>query len=1035
MAQHNEIAFEDELCAHLHTHGWLYSPDDTGYDRERALYPADILGWLHDTQPDQLTKLIKPGTPNTDALQSQLLDRIVKVLDTPMANGGGTLNLLRKGFSHLSGKFLMCQFKPESTLNPATTADYEAVRVRVMRQVHFSTADQRSVDLVVFVNGLPVATLELKTDFTQSVTDAINQYKTTRAPKDPGTQKVQPLFVSGARALVHFAMSNTEVWMTTQLAGNATRFLPFNRGTDDGGAGNPPSTHSSPTAYLWERVLQRDALLTILGRFMYIKNETSTDPITGQISRTATLRFPRFHQWEALTTITAAVTTEGPGHRYLIQHSAGSGKTDTIAWTAHRLARLQVDNHKVFDSVIVVTDRNVLDAQLQEAIRQIDNDQGIVETIDRAGRGGTSKSGQLAKALTAGKLIVVVTIQTFPFAMAEIRANKGLRGKTFAVIADEAHSSQSGQIAAKLKAVLTADEVTELEEGGELSVETILAADAADRADSANISYFAFTATPKPRTMELFGRATTDGALPEPFHVYTMKQAIEEGYIIDVLAGYHSFKLAFKVGQTVTETGSTAEVDEAQATKQVMRWVKINPQTIAQKSAIIVEHFRENVAHLLDGHAKAMIVTDSRKAAVRYKLAVDAYITGKGYGYGTLVAFSGEVTDTESGPDDFTEATMNPGVRDLRTAFKADKYKVMIVANKFQTGFDQPLLCAMYVDKLLSGVTAVQTLSRLNRAYVTPSGVAKDADATQIVDFVNPPEAIQEAFEPYFTGAYLETATDPNLVHDILAKLDQAGIYTPAEVAQCAEAYVRNKGNNALTAAISPARTRFAARYTTALADHGGAGDNLALDELDTFRKDVGTFVRLYDFMSQIIDYGDPELEKAHIFLRLLEKVIRPSNYTAAIDLSQVSLVAVKQVDKGTTDLTLGTPTGLVGATGAGSATSKDPKMIAFAAVLDRLNDLFGHEDFSQAQKVSFLESLLATLLADEGLVQQAAVNTRKQFAESPDFDDALTGAVSDNQGAHNKMADYFFTNATGRAQLVATIADAFYQYAVKTPG
>jgi len=428
MAQHNEIAFEDELCAYLRANGWLYSVDDTGYDRERALYPADILGWLNNTQPDQLTKVIKPGTRTTEAQQRHLLDRIVKVLDTPMANGGGTLNLLRKGFSHLSAKFQMCQFKPESTLNLVTTADYEAVRVRVMRQVHFSTADQRSVDLVVFVNGLPVATLELKTDFTQSVADAINQYKTTRAPKDPGSNRVQPLFVSGARALVHFAVSNTEVWMTTQLAGDATRFLPFNRGTEDGGAGNPPSTHSSPSAYLWERVLQRGALLTILGRFMYIKNETTTDPISGQISRTAALRFPRFHQWEALTAITDAVTTEGPGHRYLIQHSAGSGKTDTIAWTAHRLARLQVDNRKVFDSVIVVTDRNLLDAQLQEAIRQIDNDSGIVEAIDRAGRGGTSKSGQLAKALTAGKLIVVVTIQTFPFARAEKRGRTRVCG-------------------------------------------------------------------------------------------------------------------------------------------------------------------------------------------------------------------------------------------------------------------------------------------------------------------------------------------------------------------------------------------------------------------------------------------------------------------------------------------------------------------------------------------------------------------------------------------------------------------------------
>ncbi len=1035
MAQHNEIEFEKELCAHLEANGWLYSANDSGYDRERALFPEDFFGWLSDTQPDELAKVVKVGTASEAKQRGQLLDRLVKVLETPMENGGGTLNVLRNGFSHTSAKFQVCQFKPESTLNTKTVDRYGQVRVRVMRQVHFSTADNRSVDLVLFVNGIPVATLELKTDFTQSVADAIEQYKTSRLPKDPGTHKVQPLFGFGTRALVHFAVSNDEVWMTTKLAGDKTRFLPFNRGTEDGGAGNPLNPDGSPSSYLWERVLDRDAWLGILGRFMYIKHEKTTDPISGKTTKTSSLRFPRFHQWEAVTSLTSAATVEGPGHRYLIQHSAGSGKTDSISWIAHRLARLQVNNAKVFDSVIVVTDRNVLDAQLQDAITQIDNDQGIVVAIDRdaATRAGTGKSGLLAKALKDGKLIIVVTIQTFPYAMDEIRKSKGLKGKKFAVIADEAHSSQSGQTASKLKAVLTADELKEIEDGGEVDVEAILAAEATDRADSADISYFAFTATPKAKTLELFGRVPDGTDLPpQPFHVYTMKQAIEEGYILDVLAGYHSFKLAFRVGQKAgAQGGAKGEVDQSEATKQVMRWVKLNPQTISQKAAVIVEHFRDNVAHLLDGHAKAMVVTDSRKAAVRFKLAIDTYIEKKGYGYGTLVAFSGSVADPESGPDDFTEATMNPGVGDLRTAFKADQFKIMIVANKFQTGFDQPLLCAMYVDRLLSGVTAVQTLSRLNRTYVTPTGVVKTAHMTQVVDFVNEPDAIRSAFEPYFTDAYLETETDPNLVHDVAAKLDQAGIYTTIEVDQCATAFVTNKGNNALAAAIGPAKKRFADRYSAALAENDGRGDKAALDELDMFRKDVGTFVRLYDFMSQIIDYGDPELEKKSIFLRLLERHIQPHNYTAPIDLSDVQLIAVKQVDKGKTDISLGDKVGLMGATAAGSGTKKDPKMVAFDAVLDRLNDLFGNEDFTQSQKVSFLEALLRTLLDDEELVQQARVNTPKQFVESPDFDDAVTGAVADNQGAHNKMADYFFTNAPGREQLVSSIAKAFYAYAL----
>ena len=1030
MAQHNEIEFEREIAEYLAAHGWLYSSNDSGYDKERALFRDDVLGWLADTQPDQLAKVVKPGSKDVAKQQDQLLDRIVKVLDTPLENGGGTLNLLRKGFSHLSAKLAMCQFQPETTLNEKRNADYAAVRVRVMRQVHFSTADTRSVDLVFFVNGLPVATAELKTEFTQTIADAMNQYRTSRLPKNPATGHVQPLFVSGARALVHFAVSNDEVWMTTKLAGEKTHFLPFNRGTEDGGARNPLNPSGSRSSYLWERVLQRDAWLNILGRLMYIKHESSTDPISGKTSKSSALRFPRFHQWEAVTELTTAVTAEGVGHRYLIQHSAGSGKTDSIAWTAHRMARLQVANKKVFDSVIVVTDRNVLDAQLQDAIKQIDNDQGIVVAIDRdeAAKAGGSKSGLLAKALTDGKLIIVVTIQTFPFAMDEIRKNKGLKGKTFAVIADEAHSSQSGQIAGKLKAVLTAEEVKDIEDGGEVDVEALLAAEAFERAESANISYFAFTATPKGKTLELFGRRPSPDAAPAPFHVYTMKQAIEEGYILDVLTGYHSFKLAFQIGQHAA-TGSD-EVDQSEATKSVMRWVKLNPQTISQKATIIVQHFRENVVHLLDGHAKAMVVTDSRKAAVRYKLAIDDFIAKKGYGYGTLVAFSGAVQDPESGPDDFTEATMNPGVRDLRTSFTGDQFKVMIVANKFQTGFDQPLLCAMYVDRILTGVTAVQTLSRLNRTYRTPSGDLKSAAMTQVVDFVNEPATIKEAFEPYFTDAFLETETDPNLVHDLSAKLDTAGIYTPAEIDQCADAFVKGKGNNALAAAVGPGQKRFANRYTAALIHNGGEGDKQALAELDMFRKDVGSFVRLYDFMSQIINYGDPDLEKKQIYLRHLDRVIQPENYTAPIDLSDVVLQHVKQVDQGKSDISLGAKVGLSGVTAAGSGEKRDPTMVAFQQVLDRLNDLFGSEDFTQSQKVSFLEALLRTLLDDDSLVQQAKVNSARQFAESPDFDDAVTGAVADNQGAHSKMSDYFFTNAPGRTRLISDIASWFYQVA-----
>ena len=1022
MPDHHEVVLETEIAEHLATNGWLYSPNDDGYDRERALFPEDVFGWLADTQPDELAKVTKTGS---QAERNQLLDRLVKVLDAPLESGGGTLNVLRKGFSHIAARFDMAQFKPESTLNPTTVEAYGKMRLRVMRQVHYSTATRHSLDLVLFVNGLPVATLELKTDFTQAIDDAIAQYKKHRPIKDPMTGKPQPLFGFGTRALVHFAVSNSEVWMTTRLAGDKTHFLPFNRGTADGGAGNPPAVDGkSASSYLWELIFQRDNWLAILGRFLHLETTKRRDPISGELQKSTTLLFPRFHQWDVVTKLTDAVTAEGPGHRYLIQHSAGSGKTNSIAWTAHRLARLQVDNHKVFDSVVVITDRTVLDDQLQEAIKQIDGKGSIVTAIDVdevRRQGQTSKSGLLAAALTSGKLIIVVTIQTFPFAMKEIRENKGLKGKRFAVIADEAHSSQTGKTAAELKAVLSADELKEVADGGEVDVEAVLAAEASERADSANISYFAFTATPKDKTLQLFGRVPEGGDTPVPFHVYTMKQAIEEGFILDVLRGYQSFQLAFRVAGAA---GAEKEVDEAEAAKRVKAWVRINPQTIAQKAALIVEHFVENVAPLLDGHAKAMVVADSRLAAVRYKREIDKYVAAKGYAVGTLVAFSGSISDAEYGIEDATEASLNPGVGDLAKAFEHDDRKVMIVANKFQTGFDQPLLCGMYVDRRLAGVTAVQTLSRLNRTYRTPSGQLKDS--TAIVDFVNPPEEIQAAFEPYFTDAFLETATDPNLPWDIATKLDASGIYEEADVDAVAQAWVLGKGNQALDAAFAPTVTRYATRHDTAVT----AGDKAELDALAIFRKDLGSFIRVYDFMSQIVDYGSAFLEKRSIFYRLLDKRLHDGRDKDDIDLSSLSLVAVRQIDKGAVDIDLGARVGLQGMTAAGSDTKKDPKLVALQEVLDRLNELFGAEEFSQSQPKSFVEALLERMLEDDRLVQQAKVNSLRQFAESPDFDEAVVDAVSDNQGAHNKIADYFFSGAPGRPALVLALAKAFYELA-----
>lgn len=1038
MADHNEVVFEAEICEYLAAHGWLYSANDTGYDRERALFPDDLFAWLEATQKASYEKALKAA-----GSQAKFLDVLTTALDKPLEHGGGMLNILRSGVQYIGGgRLKMAQFRPETTLNERTNADYAAMRVRVMRQVHFSTADQRSIDLVFFVNGLPVATVELKTDFTQSLDEAVQQYRKGRNPLTNGRR--EPLLSFGHRALVHFAVSNDLGAMTTRLEGEKTHFLPFNTGFEEG-AGNPPGADGkSATAYLWERVWEKHAWLNIIGRLMLVETKEEWDVATGTSVRRTSMLFPRFHQWEAVTNIVAAVAEEGVGQRYLIEHSAGSGKTNTIAWTAHRLARLHVDDEKVFDSVIVVVDRTVLDGQLQDAIRQIDGSGKIVATIspeDVRKAGAKSKSGLLARALKNGELIIAVTVQTFPHALDEIRGDSSLKGKRFAVIADEAHSSQSGQISSNLRKVLTAEEIKEIEEGGSVDVETVLASEMSERAESENISYFAFTATPKNKTLELFGRKGPDGK-PREFHLYSMKQAIEEGYILDTLKGYQSYDTVLKIDGNAGN-GDGGKVEESAARKGLMRWVQLHPTNISQKVQIIVEHFHVNVAHLLEGKAKAMVVTDSRKAAVKYRKAIDAYLAQRAaedpsYGYRALVAFSGSLSMTENdewsqewGPtpskeDEFTEAKMNPGAgADLAAAFKGDAYRIMVVANKFQTGFDQPLLSTMYVDKRLSGVTAVQTLSRLNRTHRTADGEQKVK--TFVIDFANKPDDIRAAFEPYFTNATLETETDPYIVVHLANKLAHAGIYTEDQVRQVAELWVTRKGNNALSAAISPAQHDFRRRYAAAIE----AEDKVTLNTLDLFRKDVSTYVRLYDFMSQILDYGDPYLEMLSIFLRLLEKVIAETSWSADVNLSDVVLVGVKHTKRIAVDISLTGDGELKGISAAGTGAKKEPKYVALQVVIDKMNDLFGAQSFAESQVREFVQGLVQRLLTDPDLVQQTRVNSKKQFMESQDFQSAVTEAISDNQEAHNTMANYFFTDGPAIKGIVMALADAFYEAAI----
>ncbi|ROR89996.1 type I restriction endonuclease subunit R [Nocardioides aurantiacus] len=1035
MAQEHESVFEQELCEYLATHGWLYSKNGEGYDKVRALFPEDVFGWLEDTQPEELAKVVKPGASSADTRKSKdlFLDRLVKALDAPLESGGGTLNVLRKGFKKTPAKFRMCEFKPATSLNKATLERYGKVRLRVMRQVHYSKQrPAESIDLVFFVNGLPVGTIELKTDTMQTVEDAKKQYRDDRPVKG------EPLLQFGSRALVHFAMSNDEVYMTTKLAGQETHFLPFNMGRD-GGAGNPVVPGTSSTSYMWERVLDRDAWLNIIGKFLHVEIKDDIDPITGAKSKKTTLLFPRFHQWELVTNLLDTVQAEGPGHHYLGAHSAGSGKTNSISWTAHGLSTLHDENNeKVFDSVIVVTDRTVLDDQLQAAIKQIEGTAGTVAkiNIDEARKSGqTSKSGLLAQQLVNGKLIIIVTMQTFPFAMAEIAANKGLAHKKFAIIADEAHSSQTGRTSQQLRKVLTDEEEAELKDGGEIDTEALLAAEMEDRADSPNLSFFAFTATPKPKTMELFGRRDPNG-IPRAFHEYTMRQAIEEGFILDVLQNYTTYDTAFRIAEKAKATAATGKtklsevkvVDEVEATKGLMKWVSLHPTNVAQKVQIIVEHYRTNVRHLIDGHAKAMVVTSSREAAVRYKEAIDAYIKKRGYtDIATLIAFSGSIeVDGVTFPGvepPYTEGNLNTQLkgRSLPKAFATDEFQIMLVANKFQTGFDQPLLCAMYVDKRLSGVTTVQTLSRLNRTYA-----AGGKDTTYVLDFVNDPDEILADFKVYYETATLEGETDPDLVHDLQAKLDNAGIYTTAEVDAFAEAYVGGKGNSAIQAPLKAAKDRFNDRYNVAVA----ADDKATVDDLDVFRKDVGSFIRLYDFLSQIVNYQDTDLEKRSLYLRFLARQITAKNRNQEVDFSTVELTHIKQTRTADRSLDLGTgeAKGLKPITATGSGQSRDPNMVRLEAILAKVNDLFAGEDFTVAEQRSWVEGVVTVLMDDDTIQTQATNNSKKQFMESPDLNDAVVEAVLGNQTSHNKMADIFFTEDKIKVALVHLLGELVHE-------
>lgn len=949
---HSETAFEIVIEQHFLAHG--YYRIESAFDPARAIFPDEVCAFIRATQPGEWDKLAALLGDNT---ARQVLTDLCKWLDTY-----GALYVLRHGFKCYGRTLRVAYFKAAHGLNPELEARYAANRVGVVRQLHYSERHPgNSLDMTLALNGVPVVTLELKNPLTgQTVEDARQQYRQDRDPREA-------IFEFKRRTLVHFAVDTEEVWMTTRLAGDATYFLPFNQGCD-GGAGNPPDPEGQTyrTAYLWRDVLQRDSLLDVLARFLHLQTEERRDD-EGRKYTKESLIFPRYHQLQAVRTLVDAAQREGVGHNYLIEHSAGSGKSNTIAWLAHRLASLHdAGEARVFDSVVVVTDRRVLDQQLQDTIYQFEHRHGVVQRIDEDSR-------QLAEALESATPIIITTLQKFPFVarqllkMAEERGEEVagvLPTRRCAVIIDEAHSSQSGETATELKSVLggealQAEARRRAEEEGQAHLEELFRS-MAKRARQANLSFFAFTATPKHKTLIAFGR---DG---EPFHRYTMRQAIDEGFIMDVLRNYTTYKAYFKLLKACAEDPN---VERKKAARALARFMRLHPHNIAQKTEIIVEHFNTFTRHKIGGRAKAMVVTGSRLEAVRYKQAFDRYIAAKGYPIKTLVAFSGVVIDDKTPNKTYTEVGMNQGIREseLPERFSTGEYQVLLVAEKYQTGFDQPLLHTMYVDKRLAGIQAVQTLSRLNRIHPLK-------EDTFVLDFVNDPEEICTAFKQFYEGAVLGEESEPEQLYQLKSDLDASGIYLQEEVERFCAVYFKPKprqsaaDHQALNAALDPAVDRFKALRQE------------QPEEAEAWRKQLGAFRNLYAFLSQIIPYQDSDLERLYTFLRHLAAKLPHRAGGPQYDFDNdvyLEYYRLQKISEGSIDLHEGIVYPLDGPQAVGTSVVRE-NAVKLSQVIEVVNERFG-TDFNQADQL-FFDQLVEAATTSEELQQAAHVNSEDKF-------------------------------------------------------
>ena len=962
-----EKSFQSLIKDYLINYNGYIEGFNKDYNKEYALDTKCLFDFLETTQEKSMNRL-------KDIYNTNYKSKIIENLDRQL-RARGSIDVLKHGIKDYGVKLDLAYFKPPTDLNPDQFILYQQNILSVTEELNYE-GDKR-IDLVIFLNGIPIITMELKNPFTnQNYKNAIKQYKYYRSNKEQ-------LFRFKERAIVNFAMDTDEVYMTTKLAGEKTFFLPFNKG-NNGRAGNPPVEGKLRTHYLWEEILQKDSLLEIIQKFTYVERKEEVlengDTVTKE-----TVIFPRYHQLDVVRKVLHHVKNNGAGHKYLIQHSAGSGKTNSITWLAHRLASLHdKDNNVIFNGVIVVTDRRVLDKQLQDSIYQLEHKIGLVAKIDK-------DSHQLAEEIKKGTKIIISTIQKFPYILDQIG---GTKDKKYAIVIDEAHSSTSGRNMMALKESLSLEEAAELaqkEEEESIDAEDKINKELENFVDDSNVSFFAFTATPKGSTLRLFGSQGEDGKY-YPFHIYSMRQAIEEGFILDVLQNYMTYKMYYKVAKKIKDDPS---FEKSKATKAIARFVSLHPHNIAQKTEVMVEHFRNSTIKKIGGKAKAMVVTSSRKHAVRYKLAFDKYIKEKGYtDLKTLVAFSQTVKDEGV---EYTESKMNDGLREsqLPSEFDKDESKILIVADKYQTGFDQPKLHTMFVDKKLSGVKAVQTLSRLNRIY-------PGKEDTFILDFVNDPEDIKEAFLPFYEVTVLDNDIEPNEIYTVYNKILDRQVINKEDVIKFTDLFYKDN----LTARDKSIMESYVDNTVERIND-------FSREEKIEYRSLLKKFINLYNLIIQIVPFVDTELHRFSIYLRYVIKKIDIET-TGGVDITdKVILQYYKLENKGKETIYLEDEESIgVNIRVSGGGTVKEEETDLLSNIINRLNDKFG-TNFSESEKLA-VEQIRNNLKNDEDLKLKAMVNSYEVFkhAFEPTFTDRVIAEYNKNTDFYGRiLQDESFRN------------------------